>query len=153
MTCKQQQAIALSSAESEYYTLCEAAKMIKFVVQLLMTMGIPVRLPVICRVDNKAAIFMAENATTTQRMRHIDIKHRFIVQMVTDGLIKIIYVKTEDNLADGYTKNVGPDVHEKHTGEYMITRQVFEDAISLWDHLREQGVEDGAFQVREGVGS
>ena len=64
---------------------------------------------------------MAENATT-QRMRHIDIKHRFIVQMVTDGLIKIIYVKTKDNLADGYTKNVGPDVYEKHTGEYMITR-------------------------------
>jgi hypothetical protein len=46
-------------------TVNRAAKEIKFVVQVLTSMGIPVRLLVICRVDNIGAVFMAENVSTS----------------------------------------------------------------------------------------
>jgi hypothetical protein len=119
---KQQSVVALSSAESEHYALCEAAKEIKFIVQLLASMGIEVKLPVICRVDNKAAIFMTENATTTARTRHIDIKHRFVTQLVEDGFLKIVYVMSKDNLSDGFTKNVTVDIYNSHTPVYLGKR-------------------------------
>jgi hypothetical protein len=39
--------VALSSTEVELYALSEAAKEIKFIVQVLISMGIPVKLPVV----------------------------------------------------------------------------------------------------------
>ena len=46
---KAQGSVALSSTEAEFYALSEAAKEIKFIVQVLISMGIPVKLPVIVR--------------------------------------------------------------------------------------------------------
>ena len=69
---KAQRSVTLSSTEAEYVALSEAAKEIKFVVQLIQTMGIEVKQPVIVRVDNVGAIFMTENASTNARTRHVD---------------------------------------------------------------------------------
>ena len=49
---KAQGSVALSSTEAEFYALSEAAKEIKFIVQVLISMVIPVKLPVIVRVDS-----------------------------------------------------------------------------------------------------
>jgi hypothetical protein len=68
---KAQGGVTLSSSEAEFVALSEAEKEIEFVVQVLISIGIPVRLPVICRVDNIGAIFMAENVSTSQRTKHI----------------------------------------------------------------------------------
>ena len=57
---KAQKSVTLSSAESEFVALSEAAKEIKFVVMILESMGIIVELPIIVRVDNVGAIFMSE---------------------------------------------------------------------------------------------
>ena len=58
---KQQVSVTLSSTEAEYVALSEAAKEIKFLYQVLQTLGITVTLPIIVKVDNIGAIFMAEN--------------------------------------------------------------------------------------------
>jgi hypothetical protein len=50
---KPQKSVSLSSSEAEYYALSEAAKEIKFVVQILLSKGIPVKIPVIVRVDGR----------------------------------------------------------------------------------------------------
>jgi hypothetical protein len=44
---KAQASVALSSTEAKLYALSEAAKEIKFIVQVVISMGIPVKLPVI----------------------------------------------------------------------------------------------------------
>ena len=72
---KSQKSITLSSSEAEYVALSEAAKEIKFVYQLLLSIGIQVKLPIIVRVDNVGAIFMSENTSTSGRMKHIDIRY------------------------------------------------------------------------------
>ena len=33
-----------------------------------------------------------------------------------DGFIKIVFVRTQDNKADVFTKNVMGELHDKHTG-------------------------------------
>ena len=119
---KQQTSVSLSSAESEYYALSEAAREIKFLVQLLESMYVKVKKPVICRIDNVGAMFMAENITTSQRSKHIDIRARFVTKMLDDKDLEIMFVKSEENLADGFTKNVNEKVFKEHTSTFVGTR-------------------------------
>ena len=123
---KGQRSVTLSSSEAELVALSEAAKEIKFIVQILLSMGIPVKLPVICRVDNVGAIFMAENTSTSQRTKHIDLRHRFITEFIEDGFIKIIFVKTKENLSDWFTKNVSSDIYEGHKHAYIEEKNFVE---------------------------
>jgi hypothetical protein len=65
--------------------------------------GITILTPIIVKVDNVGAIFMAENVRATSRTKHIDTRYHFVPEFVEDGMIKIVFVKTEDNKADIFT--------------------------------------------------
>ena len=54
---RQQKVISLSSSEAEIYACSDAVKEIKFTYQLLETMGLKVKLPIVVCVDNVGAIF------------------------------------------------------------------------------------------------
>ena len=43
----------------------------------------------------------------TKLSKHLDIKVHFIRSYVKDGTVKIVFVKSENNLADSYTKTSG----------------------------------------------
>ena len=62
-----------------------------FVVQLLESMQIAVKYPVMVRVDNVGAIFMASNIMTTSCTNHVDIGYKYVNEYV-DGIVKIIFV-------------------------------------------------------------
>ena len=49
---KSQRSMTLSSSEVEYVALLEAAKEIKFIYQLLQSIGVEIELPIVVRVDN-----------------------------------------------------------------------------------------------------
>ena len=117
---KAQRSVTLSSSEAEYISLSEAAKDIKFVYQLLKAMGLNVKTPIVVRVDNVGAIFMSENISTSSRAKHVDIRHRFVNEMVEDQFLKVIFVKTLENVSDGFTKNVSGDVYDAHVKEFLL---------------------------------
>ena len=119
---KAQKSVSLSSSEAEWYALSEAAKEIKFLAQTMLTMEIPVELPIIVRVDNVGAIFMGENQSATGRSKHIDIRTNFVREYVEDGFIKIIFVKSEDNNSDGFTKNTNVETYDRHHGSFVADR-------------------------------
>jgi hypothetical protein len=107
---KGQTSVTLSSSEAEFVALTEDAKEIKFIVQILQSMGIPVKLPVICRVDNVGSTFMAKNINTTSKLKHVDLKLRWLTELVVDEkLLKIVFVKSEENVSDWFTKTVNED--------------------------------------------
>ena len=112
---KAQASVALSSTEAEFYALSEAAKEIKFIVQVLISMGIPVKLPVIVRVDNVGAIFMSENVSTSSRTKHTDTRYHYVREFVEEGFVKIIFVRSEDNTSDPFAKNTPGSIYDKHT--------------------------------------
>ena len=122
---KQQRSVALSSSEAEYVSLSEAAKEIKFVYQIMMSMGLKVRTPIVVRVDNVGAIFMAENVSTSARTRHVDIRYAYVREFVEEGFLKILFVKTKENLSDGFTKNVSADIYEAHAPHHVIDKKEF----------------------------
>ena len=73
--------------------------------QLLIELDVGYVGPVIIRVDNQSAIKLAENPVQHQRSKHIDIRYFRIREEIRDGKIKVLYVPTEDNVADLLTKN------------------------------------------------
>jgi hypothetical protein len=119
---KAQRSVSLSSAEAEFCSLSDAAKEIKFVSQVLMSMGISVKIPIIVRVDNVGAIFMTKNVSTNSRTKHIDVRYHFVREFVEEGFVKIIFVRSEHNISDGFTKNVTGDIYDAHVADYMIER-------------------------------
>jgi hypothetical protein len=121
---RQQDTIALSSSEAEIIACSEAAKEIKFAVNVLETMGVKVPLPVVIHVDNVGAIYMAENAAVSQRTKHVDLRTKFLTQFIEDGFIKIVFVKSEDNKSDFFTKNVSGDIFEKHKGSFVASKSM-----------------------------
>ena len=54
---KAQRAVTLSSSEAEWFALSEAVKEIVFVLQLLESIHIKAKIPIIVKVDNVGAIF------------------------------------------------------------------------------------------------
>ena len=57
-------------------------------------------------VDNKSALELTRNPVHHSRSKHIDTRHHFIRDCI-EGLIKLEYVRTEDQLADLFTKSLG----------------------------------------------
>ena len=126
-----QKTVSLSSTEAEYYALSEAAKEVKFIIMLLQSIGIEPVLPIIINVDNVGAIFMAENMSATARTRHVDARYHFIREMIVDNLIKVIFVKTDNNDADIFTKNTTQQVYDNHVKKYLVDKENFDNSNEI----------------------
>ena len=79
---------------------------------------------IICRVDNIGAIFMAENITTSSRAKHLDLRARYITEFIEDGFVKIIFVRTNENLSDWFTKNVNSEIYGNHKEAFIEGKEV-----------------------------
>ena len=87
-------------------------------------MGIPVKIPIIVRVDNVGAIFMSENVSTSSKTKHVDTRYHFVREFVEEGFVKIIFVRSEENISDPLTKkNTPSSIYEKHTAEFVAQKE------------------------------
>ena len=82
---KGMKSVVLSTTEAEYMELSEVVKELKFMVQLLQTMNIEVELPITVHVDNVGAIWLSNNRTTSDCIKHIDIRTSFVKEYQEDG--------------------------------------------------------------------
>jgi hypothetical protein len=119
---RQQVSVALSSAEAEFVSVGELAKEICFVVQILLSIGVPVQMPVTIYVDNMGAIFMSRNASSSTRTRHMDVKWRFLNDLTDGEVVELIFVKSADNRSDMKTKNVSGDIYSRHSPEFVAEK-------------------------------
>ena len=117
-----QQSVTLSSCESEYVSLAEAVRDLKYCRMMCEGVGLIVKLPMIVRIDNVGAKFTAETANATRRSRHIDVKYHFVREEVANGTIILEFVKSEQNVADIFTKNVNKLVMDLHKGK-LVSRK------------------------------
>jgi len=106
---KLQHCVAVSTAESEYYSLNEWALKCMWLKNLLNELGINIKY-IYINVDNKAAIYNSKNESINQKSRHIDLKYHKIRELVKEEEIKLEYVKSQNNLADFLTKNLNGSI-------------------------------------------
>ena len=119
-----QKNITLSSTEAEYVAMSEVVAEIMFCKQIIEFLDVKVTYPIIVRVDNVGAIFLSNNASLSQRTKHIDVRYHFVREFVEDGVIKIVFVKSAENDADLYTKNLGEVMFAKHASKYVRKSEI-----------------------------
>ncbi|KAL2319255.1 hypothetical protein Fmac_028224 [Flemingia macrophylla] len=59
--------------------------------------------------DNTAAINLLKNPVMHSRSKHIEIKHHFIRDYVHRGTFELMFINTEEQLADIFTKPLPED--------------------------------------------
>jgi hypothetical protein len=115
-----QKSVTLSSTEAEYVALSEVATEIIFVRDIIVFMGIPVELPIVVHVDNVGAIYLSNKAGSTTRTKHVDTRYHYFREYIEDGVLLVRFVRTDENDADIFTKNLGTEKYEKHSTKYMV---------------------------------
>ena len=119
---RSQKSVALSSTEAEYYGMSDLVTEIIFIKNTLEFLGIKVQLLIVVHVNNIGTIYLADNATLSNRTKHIDTRYHYTRDYVEDGIIKVKFVKSENNDADAFTKNTKSEDFMKHTAKYMSMR-------------------------------
>ncbi len=64
-------------------------------------------------VDNQAALRMGQHSADTARAKHIDVTHHFLRQAVSREVVRLVYVNTDENVADLLTKALARVKFEK----------------------------------------
>ncbi len=100
---KLQHCVSVSTAESEYYGIHECARHCLWYKNIFNELNINIK-PIIINTDNKAAIYNCENETINPKSKHIDLKYHSIRELIKRNYIKLKYIESENNLADGFTK-------------------------------------------------
>jgi uncharacterized protein (UPF0216 family) len=111
--------VTLSSTEAEYYADSETAKELQFIHHLVSSMEKTLKLPIILNMDNTGAIYLANNYSTGPRTKHVDIHTHYVIELIINGILKIEFVKSEDNDAGIFPKNVSEELFEKHTSKFI----------------------------------
>jgi hypothetical protein len=70
-------------------------------------------------VDNIGAIFLSENRNSSERKKHIDIKYHYTREQIDLGFIQIKFVKSEENIAVLFTKNLKVETFEYHASKLV----------------------------------
>ena len=111
---RKQRSVALSSMEAEYNAATsastEAVWLRRFVNEVGPSFGL--HIPTIpLYVDNESAIKFISNDVAHNRTKHIDTKHHYIRNLVTDNILTLHFIRGTENPADIFTKALGPSKH------------------------------------------
>ena len=71
---------------------------------MMTELSLPLHRPITIYEDNAAAIFLSNTSVHGKRLKHIDIKWRFINEEVKAGNVKLVKIPTQLNIADLLTK-------------------------------------------------
>ena len=110
---KKQQMVTLSTAEAELVSVCVSVQSGLWLVKLLSDFNIDVGKLIIWE-DNQACISLIKNPSNNKRVKHIDIKYRFIQEKIDENKIEIRYIKSEDQIGDMFTKGLSKKIFLRH---------------------------------------
>jgi hypothetical protein len=103
----------LSSTESEYVALCEAARDAVWLRRLLRDIGFPQSSPTVMFEVNKSCIDMVHGMSNHKASKHINPKFHFTCDQVRKGKLVIRHKDTEIMVADLLTKPLGKASHDR----------------------------------------
>ena len=97
--------MSISSTEAEYIALSIAISEACWLRKILLDFNLfNLEKPISIFEDNQSAIKLANNPENNRRLKHLDIRFFFIKEKIDLGLVNIVYIKTEEQIADMFTK-------------------------------------------------
>lgn len=74
--------------------------------RLLKELGLKFEEPIVYFEDNQSTIRVVEDERDVGRLKHIDVKFRFVRELIQQGKIVVRYVPSANQLADVMTKGL-----------------------------------------------
>ncbi|GKC98799.1 zinc finger, CCHC-type containing protein [Tanacetum coccineum] len=109
---KKQTCITGSTMESEFVALAAAGKEAEWLKNLLLEIPLwskPIA-PISIRCDSVATLAKAYSQMYNGKSRHLGVRHSMIRELITNGVISIEFVRSQQNLADHLTKGLARDL-------------------------------------------
>ena len=101
---KKQLIVTLSTTEAEFVAATSCVCQAIWLKRILEQLHFKRREPIAILCDNNSAIKLSKNPVLHGRSKHIDVKFHFLRDLTKAGTIKLIYCRSEDQLADIFTK-------------------------------------------------
>ncbi|GKD97658.1 hypothetical protein Tco_1381555 [Tanacetum coccineum] len=115
--------------ESEFVALVVAGKEVEWLKNLLLKIPLWVKpmAPISIRYDSAATLAKAYNQMYNGKSRHLGVIHSMIRELITNGVVSIEFVRSQQNLVDHLTKVLARDLVIKSTeGMGLKSNQVAE---------------------------
>ncbi|GKE21657.1 hypothetical protein Tco_1433169 [Tanacetum coccineum] len=109
---KKQTCITHSTMEAEFLALAAAGKEAEWLRNMLLDIELwPKPMPAISlHCDSQSTLSRAYNKVYNGKSRHISLRHAYIKELISNGIITIEYIRSCKNLADPFTKGLPKDI-------------------------------------------
>ena len=113
--------LSQSSSEAELVAVTALANEVQWWRRLWADLGYSVRGPgpVPLWVDNRSTTLLADHAGSFDSTKHMELRHLVVRDYVASGAVDVRWVRSEFQLADVLTKNVGVKVFRRLVSEVM----------------------------------
>ncbi|WVZ80395.1 LOW QUALITY PROTEIN: hypothetical protein U9M48_027869 [Paspalum notatum var. saurae] len=103
LSSRKQSSVATSTCEAEYIAAASCCSQILWMLATLRDYGLTYgRVPILC--DSSSAISVAKNPVLHSRTKHIDVRYHFLRDNYEKGMIDIVKVASEYQVADILSK-------------------------------------------------
>jgi hypothetical protein len=101
---KKQETVAQSTTEAEFVAATAAVNQAMWLRKILSDLHLDHKEDTKIFVDNQAAIAISHNPVFHGKTKHFNIKLFFLREVQKDGVVTLVYCKTEEQIADLFTK-------------------------------------------------
>ena len=121
-SARKQSTVSRSSTEAEYKAVANTTAELMRVQTLLRELGIesPKAVKIWC--DNLGAKYLSANPVFHARTKHIEVDYHFVRERVSHKLLKIDFVPSGDQVANGFTKSLSVRLLENFKHNLNLTR-------------------------------
>ncbi|KAM1823768.1 hypothetical protein FF1_025765 [Malus domestica] len=121
---KKQPIVTLSTCEAEYVAATACVCHVIWLRNLLKELSMPQEEPTEIYVDNKSAIALAKNPVFHDRSKHIDTRYHYIRECIARKDVQVEYVKSQDQIADIFTKPLKQEVFIRLRNSIGVTSKI-----------------------------
>eukprot|EP00961_Rhodomonas_salina_P145526 1958452-Rhodomonas_salina.3 len=114
-----QAVVALSSSEAKFYAASAACCDVAYFRMILEQLGIPQTQPTIVFEDNWACIHLSRNAVLHHKSKHINFCVYHLHDLCKAGIMSLLKIGTDDQVADALTKALPRPAFVSHRGMMM----------------------------------
>jgi hypothetical protein len=115
---RMQKFVTLSVTEAECAAATSCVQDMMYGKRFLESLGLKVQMPMTLYMDNKGGVDIFNNWSIAGNTRTVSVRFAYIRELKEAGILEIKWIRSEDNCADIFTKNLDGTTFQKHNAVF-----------------------------------